>query len=200
MAIGGHGDRLGRNTQGCEEEAHFLGSEGRVEGVAKHGPGARRLAAGILMNETVEHVEVGRPGEVADKEGSTRRDEPDHFSKAGGRVGDVVNDRVGNDGLEVAIGVGQALGVNPLEEDAIGEAGDADVLLGDGQHVGGQVNGEDPNGQVGPAEFDRNASGAGADIEPLASPGGAVEGEGIGDEPAIDLLMVHGVVVAGLLG
>ena len=161
---------------------------------------AVRLGPGVELDEPSHLGPVGGPGQVADQERPARRDQPGHLGQRRRRVGDVVDDRVGDDRLETARRGRQALGIAPRQADPLGEARLVDVARGQSEHRPGQVDAEHPGLAVGPAEGDRDAGRAGPDVEDLAPPARAVRLEEVGDEPGVDRRVVHRVVVARLLG
>ncbi len=90
------------------------------------------------------------------------------------------------------------LGVAALEADAIREAGAADVVLAEVDHVLGGIDGDDLHARCAAAEDNGDLRGAGADIEHRCAAG--PEQQEVVDERLVDLAMVHRVVIARLGG
>src|SRR5262249_56560520 len=94
----------------------------------------------------------------------------------------------------------KALRVPPLEYDALAEARTLDIGTCYAEHVLGQIDGHDLRDRVLTAQFDWDLRCPGAHVQKHVPGARRKKPEEVRDEDAINLGMVHGVVVAGFLG
>ncbi len=191
-----HAGRI--EAQRADDTLRVRQRQRRVQRVGEHLLLMGVRAARVHFDQLRQSCTILRPQQVAHEQSRGRRGDAHHLGEDAGRFGNVVDDAVGDHRPERAGGVGHRLGVDALQPDAVCAAGAADVVAADGQHVFGEVDGDDARRTVLAAQFDGDLGGAGANVEDGI--GVIPDGEEVGDEDAVDRRMVHRVVVAGFGG
>ena len=141
---------------------------------------------------------VGGAEQIADEQNASGRDHAVHLRENSCRLGNVVNDAVGNDGAETRGGEEKVLGVTALQVNEFLQARPVHIFPANEEHLRGQVDPDDSRMGGSTAQLKWDLGGTGAHVKNgiLTIP----DGEEIGNEGAIDRTVVHGVVVTRLLG
>jgi len=197
MAIAGLPHPLRVKRQAAHQVADFFHCQRGPERVLEHLLLVQVGRTSIGLHQVLDRAVVLGPQQVAHEQHAPGRHDAGHLFQDLERLGNVVNDAVGHDRVEGAVGERQLFGITSLQVDSRAEAGAVHVGLGHPQHMVGGVNGNEVGSLRLTAKLDGDLGGAGADIED-----GAVwppKSEEIRDQRPIDLGVVHGIVVAGLL-
>ena len=198
MPIGGLADLERVKAKRGHEVADLGQRQGGVQRVGEHpllmGVGPRR----VQLDQAAQRRFVVGPKQVAHEQDAAGRRHAHHFRQHGLWLGDVMHDAVGDHRPEGAGGEGQPFGVAPLQMNAIRQAGPVHVVAAHGQHLFGQIDGDDDGRGALAAKFDGDLGGPRAHVEDgiATVPGG----EEVRHEDAVDRGVVHRVVVAGFLG